>query len=565
MNSCLRGLLLSASLGAWLLGSAAPSRAQPQTNPAGVRAQWLQLRRTWSPVELTDPQSAVAAYGKFYNSLTNESGDVGIEIVSRVAQLYGNELGQRDRALQIYREAMKNWRAPKQLARLQREYDLMSGFKPNDNIGTTAPIAATSVAPVDLQVAPETQAKAGTLVELLAAGRNPDELWASGEWKSADVVWALQNILTDDGLLKGRPNQGQQVREALASLLGQHGGELVSEENWRVLPTKARLWLGDYYRRQDNDNAVAILESVLSQAETAKIPSSTMFVAFESLGWFYQDRKQYDEAAQTWLRLPKLAPDASWMTADANWQALSNYMRDGQQDKARAMFPLVNDANSPLFTGLSQLWLSTPLVEARRYGEARELLQTPLKDGDKVEIVRIARLARLAYTHYKEGDFDKTREAVETAVARYEQFTKDNPNIREDLGLKREIDDAQLYLKYIERWKNAPLRVLPEDVKLIVKSVDGQPQIAKARLSLRTYRVSDFKLESEAPYVKASLVYGDESWTKEKRAYAEQEMVLEIDPTLLPTGEGELLTSVLVTVMGEKPYELRVPITIARG
>ncbi len=559
--SLLRGLLLSACL----LALVAPLRAQPQTNPRGVRAQWLQLRHTWSAVELTDPQRAIDAYEKFYNALTDESGDVGVEVVSRVAQLYGNELGQRDRALQIYQEAMQNWRAPEQLRRLQREYDLMNGNAPDETAEVTAPIEAPESAPVGLQVAPETRAKAGTLVELLAAGRNSDELWASGEWKSSDVVWALENILTDDGLLRGRPNEGQQVREALASLLAQHGGELVSEEKWRALPIKARLWLGDYYRRQDDDKAVAMLESVLGQAETEKIPSAMMFVAFESLGWFYQDRKQYDKAAQTWLRLPELTPNTSWMTADANWQALSNYIRAGKNDKARAMFPLVNDANSPLFTGLSQLWLSTPLVEAGQYEKARELLQTPLKDGDKVEIVRIARMSRLAYTYYKEGDFEKTREAVEAAVARYEQFKQENTNIREDLGLRREIDDGQLYLKYIERWKDAPLRVLPEEVNLTVKSMDGQSQPTKARLSLRTYRVSEFKLKSEAPYLKASLVYGDDSWTKEKFHYAEQELDLEVDPALLPPGEGDLKTGILITVLGEKPYELRVPITIARG
>ena len=45
---------------------------------------------------MNDPRSAIAAYEKFYGSLSNESGDIAVEIVSRVAQLYDGELHDRD-------------------------------------------------------------------------------------------------------------------------------------------------------------------------------------------------------------------------------------------------------------------------------------------------------------------------------------------------------------------------------------------------------------------------------------------------------------------------------------
>ena len=211
--------------------------------------------------------------------------------------------------------------------------------------------------------------------------------------------------------------------------------------------------------------------------------------------------------------------------------------------------------------------MSTQLVKAGQYQKARELLQEPLaqplEGAENVEIIGLIEMCRVPYAYYQEADFPKTRAAVEAVVARYQTFQAAHPQLENDYGLAGEVTQAQLYLDFIEHWKAAPLRVLPAEVKLPLESVGGLPQATTKRLSLRTFRRAQFTVQSESPYLGAELTSGD--WTGERRHYSEQELTLKIDPALLPPGKGDLATAIVITMKGEKPYTLRVPVTIARG
>ena len=301
-------------LGACLALSGAPAHAQPQPNPRQIENQWRELRQQWKGRELKEAQSAIDAYEQFYQTLLPENGAVGVEVVSRVAQLYERELGKRERALEIYRKAMQRWSSPAQRERLQREYDLMNNQAPEAAPEAALAIPQKSVA--DAGANPNTPSRAGALVELLAKGQHSSVVWASGQWEIADVVWALENIVTETGILKGRPKEGVKVQESLAELLAEHGGAIIEGENWRALPLKVQLWLGNYYRTQNDEKAVAILENVLDNAE--QIPGSpTLFYAIERLAWFYRDRGQNEKGVQTWQRASTVLPATSWWQADA--------------------------------------------------------------------------------------------------------------------------------------------------------------------------------------------------------------------------------------------------------
>lgn len=318
---------------ALLLSLSAPSWAQPQSD-------WRDLRRTWAPSELTDPQSAINAYEKFYQTLP-DSSDVGVEVASRVAQLYGNELGQRERALEIYLSAMKRWRSPMALQRLLREYELMSG----ETLDTT-----------ELPPLFNAQAvQAGALTELLATGQDANLVWRSGLWKVEDVKWALENLITDNGILKGRPQDGEKVREALASLLANHGGNLVSGGNWRNLPLKSRLWLGDYYDRTEDERAITLLQSVLDDGKGVAEKGAVVFRATELLARRYSRQDRFKEAAQAWLAGADALPDQTWWQADALWLGGETWMIAGDQEKADEIFDRLKTGEQPFFFGASLL------------------------------------------------------------------------------------------------------------------------------------------------------------------------------------------------------------------
>ena len=417
-----RGLLLGGCLMIW----STPTWAQPQPNPRQISNYWLELRRKWSATELTDPQSAIDAYEKFYRSLSDTNGEVGVEVVSRVAQIYGSELGQRDRALQIYEEAMKRWRAPELLNRLVREHDLMSGAIQEDmtpGVSAAFPAPVREIAPVGLQVAPEARARIGTLVEMLAAGQDAKTVWARGEWKSEDVVWALENIIRNDGILQGRPREGKSARESLANLLAQYGGDLVSGENWRLLPSKTRLWLGDYYRRDGDDRAVSVLESVVSELEERDIRSngedSLLFAGIERLAWFYRDHEKKKIAAQTWLRLPPLLSDTDWRKPDALLEAAHFYKETGNDQKAKTLYDQVPQYGHGLFTGLALYDQASTLIRAGKHDEARVFLKQNVT-GKKADESQIALLSLLASSYMKTNETDSAKGAAQEAIDSYQ-------------------------------------------------------------------------------------------------------------------------------------------------
>lgn len=102
-------------VGVCLSALCVPAGAQPQPNPRQLENHWRELRQQWRSHELNDAQSAINAYEQFYRTLLPENGEVGVAVASRVAQLYGRELGERERALEIYRTA-----APLGFARAKR-------------------------------------------------------------------------------------------------------------------------------------------------------------------------------------------------------------------------------------------------------------------------------------------------------------------------------------------------------------------------------------------------------------------------------------------------------------
>ena len=434
----------------------APIQAQPQPSPRGLQTKWRELRRTWSASELTDPQGAIAAYEKFYRTLPSENGDVAVEVVSRVAQLYGNEMGQREKALEIYRMAMKQWNSPAWVERLQREYDLMSGNAPQTvvpSIEIPSPISksvsTTSPTSFDARMT-----SASALVELLAAKQEPEAVWAQGQWTGEDVVWALEHIITDDGILKGRPREGKRVREGLGLLLGQHGRDLVSEENWRALPSKARLWLGDYYRREKKEKTVAVLESVLLEMEAQgkgkgmnSQSESLLFFSAERLSWYYRTTFEHEKGAQTWLRVPPLLAETDWRVPDALIGAARAYGRAGEEHQALMIYLKVPSYGHGRFTGISYLEQSRFLSNKNRHEEARELLRKPLTGpgADRAEIVLSVNLAA---SYETTGDEENARKYALQAITQYKALKNYTNNTRE-YGLDWSVESAKDIIKKI--------------------------------------------------------------------------------------------------------------------
>lgn len=534
--SLLRGLLL----GTWLGCAVAPLNAQPQinpqpqVNPQQVRAQWLQLRRTWGAVELNDPKSAIDAYERFYNSLTDESGDTAVGVVSRVAQLYSNQLGQRDRALQIYQEAMERWSAPKLRQRLQREYDLINGNIQAIGVPDIRVVPQQTVRS-EVQVAFE--ARAAALVELLAAGGEAESVWASQQWKSADVVWALAHVINDDGLLRGRPEQSVIAREALASLLAHHGGEVVNEENWRALPVKARLWLGDHYRRQNDGIALAVLQSVVDELEALDSRSngdkSLLFAGVERLAQTYDAREQWEIAAQTWLRLPALLEKSDWRLPDALLGAARAYISAGDKEKSKALYAQVSQYGHAWFTGLAIHDQASALVSQGNHQEARQLLSRAIEEVG-ADQVKIALLSLEALSFYKTGDLNVASRIAQQASAQAKAV-----KLASGKGLEGTLNVAEAIQTWSDQWSKAPILMSSENLRLVLAPQESDEKMVTRRLFVRTLRDVPLTATVDDERIQVRVTTNKQ----ENDYFVQTELALEVPQSLSQSAEATLTVS----------------------
>lgn len=490
--------------GALLVALSAPLWAQPQSNPRQLQSYWRDLRRTWAPGELTDPQGAINAYEKFYQSLPDGSGEVGVEVVSRVAQLYGNELGQRERALEIYETAMTRWRAPDLLQRLLREYELMSGEAPDATANLPRSFNAQAT-------------RAGALIELSAAGQSVETIWESGQWKIEDVMWALENLITDNGVLRGRPRDGERVREALASLLANHGGALVSENKWRELPLKSRLWLGDYYDRTHDERAFAILQSVLDDGAGDAEKGAVLFRATELLARRYSRQNKPKEAAQAWLAGASALPDQTWWQADALWLGGEAWMVAGDQKQADEIFGRLKTGEQPFFYGAS--------------------------------------LLTRALHSYGKGDNEQTLRFAKSALAQLEN----SPYPLQPAFYAQ----SQNMVAVLERWQQEPFYSSAQQLRFeFGKYPQKTEDILTQTITIRSQREIPLKVSSETPEISAlvdapppSHFYGQPA---ELALFTEQKVTI----TVRRPEKSNLQTKVKIASPSFPNFQLEIPIEI---
>jgi hypothetical protein len=108
-----------------------PTLPQPPDRPSDIKSreaaqvapQWTALRAANLPPETTDPHTAIARYQQFYQERGHLDGTVAVAvaITSLIAQLYWQNLNDRDKALSIYDGGIPKLAWHPSSARLKRE------------------------------------------------------------------------------------------------------------------------------------------------------------------------------------------------------------------------------------------------------------------------------------------------------------------------------------------------------------------------------------------------------------------------------------------------------------
>jgi tetratricopeptide (TPR) repeat protein len=141
-----------------------PALAQPPDEPSSIESrEAVQVGREWAALragnldeEARDPRAAIARYKQFYEARGHLDGTVAVAITSLIAQLYGQGLHDRDKALAIYRWGVQQFAWHPDVVRLERELELAEANSPFpvEPLHLQAPTVTAPAIPTPLFFAP---------------------------------------------------------------------------------------------------------------------------------------------------------------------------------------------------------------------------------------------------------------------------------------------------------------------------------------------------------------------------------------------------------------------------
>jgi tetratricopeptide (TPR) repeat protein len=493
--------------------------AQPPDQASGIMSRdAMQVAREWATLraanldeETTDPHAAIARYQKFYEERGHLDGGVSVAITSLIAQIYLQNLHDRDKALKIYDWGVQQFSWHPAVARLKAEREWVQANRKPDVAPLVAPpvappaVPATPIVPLHIPqgqaptmptaIAPPSIAPApvapirpaaanvppaihlGALVvppltvpgapvpvpqpsgvsspipnPALALARVAFVTQLQAEPGDAEALWKASGLNADalPALLAQAEESNaahKAARLALAGLLVRHDPELLQAPE--KLGHRVRLALADYYASTHDEKAVAIYESLLAEVEKGG-PQPREVFEVDKLAEYYKSAGQIDKAAEVMARA------GTYTTVPAlvgnGWvEAARLYRQAGEDEKADALYRKVITTSSEWgwAKGLAIYdWASTLIAEGK-YEEARKLLKTPVT-GQYAEQTRIPALCLLGFSYFQTQDFAMARQYSQEAITQYEALK--NPLQNE--GLQEIVEAAKNRLQTMAEWKD---------------------------------------------------------------------------------------------------------------
>lgn len=375
-------------------------------------------------------------------------------------------------------------------------------------------------------------------VETIASGdRTAAQVWESGKFTVEDVLFALEHLITSNGVIVGRKGsplvkqQGETARAGLAGLLAQHGGERLREweEKSESLALRVRLWLGEHYGKKGDERAVPLLESVLEQGQKQaqampqkklKNAPATYFLAAEKLAWFYRDKGKPEEAAKAWLHVPQLLDESDWRGADAAIEAARFYIQTGSEAKEKESYQKAIISGDEWMANAALREYVSLLEQRHKTQEMQQLLEGELESPKAAQDSRKTIVtALLSLLYYSQGEMDKAQRYSRMALVHY-KLVRDE---RQRQGVKNAVDKAEEVERFIEQWKRQPLVCDPAIIALSTGQEVSDVPIVR-RFLASSFRSVDLRVSSDSPLVTARIE--ESPWAQEAQPMEFQKMVV---------------------------------------
>jgi tetratricopeptide (TPR) repeat protein len=592
-------LLAAGAIGLCCAIGSAPSLAQPPDQASGIETrdaaqiarEWAALRAAHLEEETTDPRAAIARYQKFYEERGRQSGAVSVAITSLIAQLYSQNLHERDKALEIYRWGVQQFAWHPDSAKLKREMELLqAGDKPNANgkpevvppdvpgagVAPVLPPAVPAMAvppaihlgapliPGALKVLPS--ASAPLPVGMDRSGANPIPLNPAQSLKRvvflaqlqaepghAEALWKSSGLSVDalPPLVEKADESDaahKAARLAVAGLLVRYNGELLRAPE--KPSSRLRLAVADYYASLPDEKAVALYEGLLQEWEKTGRKQQEPF-ALEKLAAYYQATNQFGKAAELMAQVEKYTTIPALV---GNWQVQAGrlYLEAGDEEKAIALFQKVSNAQSNWgwAKGLALTHWSRALIAKGRFEEARKVLSVPVT-GQHADQIKVELLTKLAYSYYREGNFATAQKVSSEAIAAYNSLSA--PLQGEDL--EGAVSMASGYLSGSQLWSREPVVCQPRALSANIEGPLRDVESVTFHLDIRTPQPTALNISASDARIRIKT-QGD---AKDESYYFRTEAAVEV---VLHDITGTLDAWITVSSLDHPGFEARVPLHI---
>lgn len=512
-----------------------------------VEEQWQTLRRETGLQEFTAPQEAIKRYQQFYETVGSRSLLTGVQITSTIAQLYWQELKNRQKALEIYDQALKFYGDLPQVSRLQRERDIVAQSISDDETLNGPSTSLLAKVPPPLGEQPpltSIRARAAFLAGYFTQWRLKRITWDSLVKDTSLTPPDALLALTSPSLVSGYASD-YELRMNLMTLLRQSPDLIAVPAD---LPAPVQMAIAEQFTTERNPQAEKIYQDLL----TIDVPSNAWwqhaFIATR-LADHYASMDNYLKAAQTKLSILELTNEIPWQ-ANALVEAARHYHQAGDIAKAKELYQRATHSNYGWANGLALHDQASALIAENRHDEARKLLNAPIV-GQYTEQIQPALLALSAYSHYRTSDFEQSRRIGQEAIMRYKSLQNplQNENLEYAVGI------AYSCLEWIAQWERQPLVCWPPKINMTLEQDSPQKKIISQKVNIRTFPATVLSVTSDNPLVKVRLV--DEWEENEFGYYFDKEMIIEIGTEALNT-DFEAVVIVSDRQFPEKRDEIRV-------
>ena len=369
---------------------------------------------------------------------------------------------------------------------------------------------------------------AAALAQMRAGQLSAEAAYQSGALSMAEVLKLLEQTSEWGALWWG---DDVELRRSLGVLVARHAPEKLEGASLDALPLAVRLWMGEALANAGDARAVTVLGSVRDELR-GRAPLATIreaaaaFLASERLAWFYRDSDQHEKEVQSWLGLPVLLAETplqkstNWMLPDALIGAARGYNALGQDEKARGLYAQIPQYGHGWFTGLALNDQASALVSKGKHKEARQLLDTPLKDqGD--EQIRIALLSLQALSYYKTGELEAASRSAQQVV---EQVS--SVKLRSGMGLEATVNVAQAILNWGARWAENPIVAEPTELRVVLPIPFTSNDKVTRRVFIRSLRDVPLIVTADDPHIKVHFAEDK----RETDYFVQKEIVVEVSP-----------------------------------